>query len=75
MEKKEAVAKINELLEKVDALLKEAAEIAYKENVPFSWDGPAYGMGGYYDPIPVEDGEDPDEWESSGGWQASSQSC
>lgn len=71
MDKKEANQKISVLLAEARAKLNEAAEIARTAGTSFSWSGPAYGMGGYFDPEDTKD-----EWgEETNGWQASSHSC
>lgn len=71
MDKKEANAKISSLLAQADAKLEEAAKIAREAGVSFSWSGPAYGMGGYFEP----EGHT-DQWgDETDGWMASSQSC
>lgn len=65
------VAKLDALLKEVDTKLTEATEFARSKGLSFHFEGPAYGMGGSFDP---ERGED--EWgEDTGGWLASSQSC
>lgn len=58
---KEEVSKlIAEKLAEVHGILAECAEMADAAGVEFSFDGPTYGMGG---------------WFASGEWQASSHSC
>lgn len=80
IEHDEAMKLVQEQLKKAEAALSEAQRIADKHQVSFYWDGPTYGMGGHYNPKPLnEDGfvssncyEDYDESE---GWNASSHSC
>lgn len=69
-DKKEAYAKIEELLAQADKALSKAAEIAELNDLEFSWSGPTYGMGGDYTPESLHGGS-----YSEPGWQASSQSC
>lgn len=74
--KQQALTEINEKIEQAQRLIEEAQKIADKAGVGFSWDGPGYGMGGYYTP---EKGPNRwlEEWEESdeGGWASSSTSC
>ncbi len=79
MDRKEATAKLGQLVQQIYALVHEAEAISDESGVGFSLDI-AYGMGGWYTPKRKEDeetNEDDDDWYSSdeGGWQASSQSC
>jgi 5'-deoxynucleotidase YfbR-like HD superfamily hydrolase len=57
--KKTASSEIAFKLALIDTLLQECENIAADAGVQFSWDGPSYGMGGYFD----------------GSWQSSSYSC
>lgn len=41
---------VREALNAADAALKEAEKIAIATNERFYWDGPTYGMGGYFTP-------------------------
>lgn len=68
---KEAYTKISNLIAQADANIAEAVRIAREAGVEFSWEGPAYGMGGYFDPARTED----EYGDESDGWLASSQSC
>lgn len=70
----EATKKIADLLKQAEAALNEAASIADENGVSFGWDGPAYGMGGYYQPkVDNEDSEEEeDDWCESSGWRSSS---
>lgn len=71
MEKNQAKALIREKLDAANKALEEAATIAREHNTSFSWSGPTYGMGGYFDPE-----SDTDQWgEPTDGWLASSNSC
>lgn len=56
----EAYALIAKKLEQVEVLIREAEAIADEYDCEFSFDGPSYGMGGWY---------------NSGEWNASSMSC
>ena len=68
---KEKSAQLSALIKQAEAKLDEAVEFARENGLSFHWNGPAYGMGGYFDPE-----ETKDEWgEDTGGWAASSQSC
>jgi len=58
--REEAVKEVADLLNQVDVLMSRAEDIADEHDIPFSFDGPGYGMGGWYE---------------SGEWQASSHSC
>lgn len=68
---------INALLKEAQAKISEAEALADKSGEGFNWGGPAYGMGGWYNPEPSEKYEDSDGYYDSDeyGWQASSQSC
>lgn len=74
MNKSEAESKIADLIREADEKIREAEKLADEHGLQFSWDGPSYGMGGWYTP------NHPD-WESSNcygeetGWMASSHSC
>ena len=65
-------------MDQIDALIKESAdalekacELAKQHGISFSIEGPAYGMGGSFNPERKED-----RWGTeSDGWLASSQSC
>ena len=59
-EREAANKKIAENLSAVDTLLKECQELADKYKLGFSFEGPTYGTGAWYE---------------SGEWYASSQSC
>ncbi len=60
MVQKAASIKVAALVEEAQKLLAEAEKIATEAGIGFAWDGPGYGMGG---------------WFESGEWNASSQSC
>lgn len=63
--------KIGELLQEASRNLDEAARLAEENGESFYWDGPAYGMGGFY-----RSEEYNKKWdESNHGWMASSESC
>lgn len=63
---------IRKLLIEAEAKIHEAETIADENNVSFQWDGPEYGMGGYYEPKYT----DSNGYTSFGaGWSASSHSC
>lgn len=63
--------KIQELLKEAEAKLQEAEQLARETEQGFYWDGPAYGMGGWFDPNVTTN-----EWgEETDGWRASSNSC
>ena len=68
-----------EIAEKVKqacALLSEAEDIADKAGITFSWDGPGYGMGGYYSPKGEDWTESSAECgDSDGGRSSSSSNC
>ena len=77
MTKEEAAKVIAEKLEQAEILLNEAADIADKTGLDFSWDNP--GGGGYY-----YVGKDSEEWSESeaadedpeaGYWRSSSHYC
>lgn len=74
-ERKEANAKISKKLAEATALIRECEAIADEFGVEFHWDGPEYGMGGYY--TPDFEHSDEESWYNSDetGWQASSHSC
>lgn len=71
MTREEVEKKIADCLKVANKALQEAAQLGKEHGVSFYWDGPAYGMGGYFD------------WNSSNceyegdeaGWQSSSSSC
>lgn len=77
MTKEQATQKIAELIKQAHELLGQAAQLADQHQINFGYDGPAFGMGGYYSPRPVED----ENWTSSDcyvgdgddnyGWQSS----
>lgn len=56
----EATKKIAELVKVAETALEEAEKLATQYSISFSWDGPGYGMGG---------------WFQSNEWQSSSSSC
>lgn len=63
----ELAVKIGEL----DQKLSEVEAFATEHNLHFHWNGPTYGMGGYFDPT-----REHDSWGEGGpGWSASSHSC
>lgn len=68
----EASAKIAEILSEIDSLYSEASDIATESGVSFSFDGPTYGTGGWFDPSEIGKIEWGDELD---GWSASSHSC
>ena len=76
-DKKEAQGKIAEQIKIAQDALAEAQRIANEAKVSFSWEGPSYGMGGYYEGDPedryIQDWQDSDA--DDAGWSASSQSC
>lgn len=81
-EREEKIAALNKLIEESEKALQEAEAFADEHGLEFSWEGPAYGMGGYYQSKKAylaEYGEDEplvNSWgEEQYGWQASSQSC
>lgn len=78
MDRKEATAKLGQLVNQIYALVHEAEAISDESGVGFSLEI-AYGMGGWYTPKRKEDEtqDDDDGWYDSdeGGWMASSQSC
>lgn len=63
---------VQEALNAAEAALKEAEKLAIANDETFYWDGPTYGMGGYFYP-----GETTDNWgdAKTDAWQASSMSC
>lgn len=65
-----AKKQIQQLIKQAETILTECERIAKKNKVDFRWDGPSYGMGGWYIA-----GEDDEDWDGSTGWQASSHSC
>lgn len=71
MDKQAAHEKIDALLAEANAKLEEAANVAREAGVSFSWDGPTYGMGGWFDPEVTTDAYG----DQTEGWQASSYSC
>jgi inosine/xanthosine triphosphate pyrophosphatase family protein len=77
-ERKKANEKIERLLKEAENAINEACRLARDHKLTFSWDGPSYGMGGYFDGQAAvtkkgEYGETYDE--DFDGWNASSQSC
>lgn len=74
--RKEKVAEIAEYIRAARDALSMAEAVADKYSLEFYWEGPAYGMGGYYSGKSATTDDD-DGWNSSDeeGWQASSQSC
>ena len=62
LQQKLALKTISQKLKDLDNIILECEAIADKAGVEFSWEGPVYGMGGYYNP--AED-----------GWMSSSESC
>ena len=59
---KVALAKIAALKDQIDECFSEIESIAKEAEIDYvSFDGPSYGMGGY--------------WSESGGWESSSASC
>lgn len=60
LKERKANERIAEILAQVEALLAEAAKVADDAGVTFYWDGPTYGMGGWYE---------------SNEWQSSNSSC
>ena len=79
MDVQEANKKIAEQIAIANAALVEAARIAEESGTSFYWDGPTYGMGGYYEPAQKKpDDVDDDDWYPSSdedGWRSSSHSC
>jgi hypothetical protein len=77
MDKQEAQGKVAEQLKIAEAALKEAARVADEAKISFSWEGPSYGMGGYYEGD--KESRYFEDWQESdaedAGWSASSQSC
>ena len=76
-DKQIAQGKVAEQIKIAQDAIKEAQRIADEAKISFSFEGPAYGMGGYYEGNPedryLEDWQDSDD--ISAGWSASSQSC
>ncbi len=76
-EKQIAQAKIAGQIKIAQDALTEAQRIADEAKVSFSWEGPSYGMGGYYTGDKTE--RYFEDWQESdaddAGWSASSQSC
>jgi hypothetical protein len=71
-------AQIQLHLSAAEAALAKAAEIAQENGVSFSWEGPSYGMGGYFSPKAWNSSSGSCGWtndDEEGGWKASSQSC
>ena len=56
--RQDASKKIADKLAEIQRLLNEAQQIADENGVSFSWDGPAFGMGGSYHPK--------EDWNDSG---------
>ena len=73
-ERKAVEAELKQLLLEAERALQKVEVLSDKTGVGFYYDGPAYGMGGYYEPRPegVEASDGPD-WDSSDsyGWQSS----
>lgn len=67
----DANQQIQQLLKHAETILAECEKIATENKVDFRWDGPTYGMGGWF--IAGEDQDD--DWNGSAEWQASSHSC
>ena len=63
---------VDKLLRAAEENLRKATELAATHNYDFHWDGPEYGMGGYF-----HAGTTTDQWgdEKTDSWLASSQSC
>lgn len=81
MTKQEASKEIARKLAEARKLITECEQIADDAGVDFSWGGPSYGMGGYYNPKPkpedTTEEDDDNSWCSSDsyGWKSSSESC
>lgn len=56
----EANALVADYVKQAEELIAQASAIAEEYDLSFNWEGPGYGMGG---------------WFSSGEWQSSSSSC
>lgn len=80
IDKKAALALISEQLRLAETAISKAEDIALANGIDsFSWSGPSYGMGGYWDDASEYD-TDPNSWmyeeeRAMPGWRASSQSC
>ena len=79
-ENKVAQEAINARLQQIQEILKECAAIADQNDIGFNWDGPGYGMGGFYMTKTECEEYEPDFYEdykteTGGMWRASSQSC
>ena len=75
MTKREASAKLSELVSQFESALSQAESLADEYGLEFSIE-PSYGMGGTY--VGKALLEDEDSWYSSDdeyGWMSSSQSC
>lgn len=64
---------LDEKINDAHAALQEAVRYAKKHGIEFYYSGPAYGMGGWYNPS--DEGLDCGYGDLSDGWQASSGSC
>ncbi len=78
--KQEVVQEIAALVASSQATIREAEVLADKHGVEFYYDGPQYGMGGYYNPRTLDELGNPvlNRWGGSPegeGWMASSHSC
>ena len=62
---------IEACLAQADSALEAAAACGRAHGQYFSWSGPAYGMGGSFDPSYTED----EYGNESDGWYSSSQGC
>jgi hypothetical protein len=76
MTKEQASKQIAEYIQKAEKSIKDAEKLALKYKIDFDWNGPSYGMGGYFiggedEEFSREDELDDDYY----GWKASSQSC
>lgn len=72
MSKEEAaIKKIAQNIEQIEKLYKECEQIAIESGVGFDAYSPAYGMGGWFNPVDIEK----NDYDCENGWYPSSQSC
>lgn len=71
-ERRAVEAELKQLLLEAERALQKVEALSDKTGVGFYYDGPAYGMGGYYEPKP-ESVDSTEDWDSSDsyGWQSS----
>lgn len=75
---KEANKTIADKIEAAESLIRECETIADQHGLEFRWEGPSYGMGGYYigkDPSKADWSSSTRDCEGGDGWSSSSSNC